>query len=85
VLVVAARARGWPPRDRLDELTERARKVARQIRQRAAGEKITNRLVSMAAADARPVCTGKLRAPTEFGYVIQIAEAARTLAAARAD
>jgi IS5 family transposase len=59
---------------RLDELADRAAKVARQIRQRLAGEKITNRLVSMADPDARPIRKGKLRAPTEFGYVVQLAE-----------
>jgi IS5 family transposase len=59
---------------RLDELADRADKVARQIRQRIAGEKITDRLVSMADPDARPIRKGKLRAPTEFGYVVQICE-----------
>ena len=48
--------------------------VARQIRRRLAGEKITNRLVSMADPDARPIRKGKLRQPTEFGYVVQLAE-----------
>jgi IS5 family transposase len=59
---------------RLDELADRAGKVARQIRQRLAGEKITDRLVSISDPDARPIRKGKLRAPTEFGYVIQLAE-----------
>ncbi len=59
---------------RLDELAERAEKVCRQILQRVAGEKITDRLVSFADPDARPIRKGKLRAPTEFGYVVQIAE-----------
>lgn len=59
---------------RLDELADRAGKVARQIRQRLAGERIADRLVSMADPDARPIRKGKLRAPTEFGYVIQLAE-----------
>jgi transposase, IS5 family len=59
---------------RLDELAERASKVARQIRQRLAGERITDRLVSIADPDARPIRKGKLRAPTEFGYVVQLAE-----------
>jgi len=60
--------------ERLDELAERADKVARQIRQRLAGERISDRLVSIADPDARPIRKGKLRAPTEFGYVIQLAE-----------
>jgi IS5 family transposase len=59
---------------RLDELTDRASTVARQIRQRLAGEKITDRLVSIGDPDARPIRKGKLRSPTEFGYVIQLAE-----------
>jgi IS5 family transposase len=59
---------------RLDEVADRAGKVARQIRQRLAGEKITDRLVSISDPDARPIRKGKLRAPTEFGYVIQLAE-----------
>lgn len=59
---------------RLEELAERAGTVARQIRQRVAGEKITNRLVSIADPDARPIRKGKLRAPTEFGFVVQLAE-----------
>jgi len=59
---------------RLNELADRAEKVCRQIRQRVAGEPITDRLVSLADPDARPIRKGKLRAPTEFGYVVQIAE-----------
>jgi IS5 family transposase len=59
---------------RLDELADLADKIARQIAQRLAGEKITDRLVSMADPDARPIRKGKLRAPTEFGYVFQFAE-----------
>jgi IS5 family transposase len=59
---------------RLDELADRAGTVARQIRQRLAGEKIANRLVSLSDPDARPIRKGKLRAPTEFGYVVQLAE-----------
>jgi len=59
---------------RLQELADRADKVCCQIRQRVAGEKITDRLVSMSDPDARPIRKGKLRAPTEFGYVVQITE-----------
>jgi IS5 family transposase len=58
----------------LDELTDRAEKIARQIEQRLAGQKISDRLVSMFDPDARPIRKGKLRAPTEFGYVFQFAE-----------
>ena len=60
--------------ERLDQLADLAAKVARQITQRLAGQKITDRLVSMADPDARPIRKGKLRAPTEFGYVFQLAE-----------
>jgi len=60
--------------DRLDGLADLAEKIARQITQRLAGEKIADRLVSMADPDARPIRKGKLRAPTEFGYVFQLAE-----------
>jgi IS5 family transposase len=59
---------------RLDELADRAGKVARRIRQRVAGEQITDRLVSIADPDARPIRKGKLRAPTEFGYIVQLTE-----------
>jgi IS5 family transposase len=59
---------------RLDELADRAEKVVRQIDRRLAGEKISDRLVSMFDPDARPIRKGKLRTPTEFGYVFQFAE-----------
>ena len=38
------------------------------------GLKITDRLVSLADPDARPIRKGKLGKPTEFGYVAQICE-----------
>jgi transposase, IS5 family len=59
---------------RLDELAERGETVARQIAQRLAGERIGDRLVSLADPDARPIRKGKLRQPTEFGYVFQLTE-----------
>ena len=49
-------------------------KVAEQIDRRARGLKITDRLVSIADPDARPIRKGKLGKPTEFGYVAQICE-----------
>ena len=58
----------------LEELTDRCEKVAGQIRQRVAGEKITDRIVSLADPDARPIRKGKIGKPTEFGYVSQLAE-----------
>jgi IS5 family transposase len=59
---------------RLEELADRAEKVSRQITQRVAGEKITDRLVSIADPDARPIGKGKLGKRYEFGYVFQLAE-----------
>ena len=58
----------------LEELADRCEKVATQIRQRVAGEPITDRLVSIADPDARPIRKGKLGKPNEFGYVSQICE-----------
>jgi len=58
----------------LEELADRCSKVAEQIRQRVAGEKITDRLVSLSDPDARPIRKGKLGKPNEFGYVTQLAE-----------
>jgi IS5 family transposase len=60
--------------ERIELLADRAGKVCEQITKRLAGEKITDRLVSMSDPDARPIRKGKLRQPTEFGYVMQIAE-----------
>ena len=59
---------------RLEETIERAEKVVEQIRKRFAGEKISDRLVSFADPDARPIRRGKLAKPNEFGYVVQLAE-----------
>ena len=58
----------------LDELADRCQRVATQIEQRLAGEKISDRLVSIADPDARPIRKGKLGKPNEFGYVVQVAE-----------
>ena len=59
---------------RSEELADRCEKVASQIRQRVQGEPITDRLVSLADPDARPIRKGKLGKPNEFGYVSQICE-----------
>jgi IS5 family transposase len=59
---------------KLEELADRCEKVARQIRQRVAGQAITDRIVSLADPDARPIRKGKLGKPNEFGYVSQLAE-----------
>jgi IS5 family transposase len=47
----------------LKELADRCEKVARQIRQRVAGEAITDRLISLFDPDARPIRKGKLGKP----------------------
>jgi hypothetical protein len=59
---------------RLEGWIGRSRRVVDQVRMRFAGEKIENRLVSLFDPDARPVRRGKLSAPNEFGYVVQLAE-----------
>jgi IS5 family transposase len=59
---------------RLEELADRCQRIATQIQQRARGEKITDRLVSLADPDARPIRKGKLGTPNQFGYVVQLAE-----------
>ncbi len=60
--------------ERLETLAERSERVVEQIGKRLAGEPIRDRLVSLFDPDARPIRKGKLRAPTEFGYVEQLAE-----------
>jgi IS5 family transposase len=59
---------------KLDELADRCEKVARQIKQRVAGEPISDRIISLSDPDARPIRRGKLGKPNEFGYVTQLAE-----------
>jgi transposase, IS5 family len=58
----------------LEEWADLCEKVARQIRQRIAGEPIKDRLVSLFDPDARPIRKGKLGKPNEFGFVSQLAE-----------
>jgi IS5 family transposase len=60
--------------ERIELVAQRAEKVCEQITRRVGGEKITDRLVSMSDPDARPIRKGKLRQPTEFGTVMQVAE-----------
>jgi IS5 family transposase len=60
--------------DSMEEWADRCEKVARQIRQRVAGEPIKDRIVSLSDPDARPIRKGKLGKPNEFGYVSQLAE-----------
>jgi IS5 family transposase len=59
---------------RLEEMANRCEKVAAQIRSRVSGEPISDRIVSLADPDARPIRKGKLGKPNEFGYVTQICE-----------
>ena len=52
----------------------RCQRIADQIDSRARGLKISDRLVSIADPDARPIRKGKLGRATEFGYVAQLCE-----------
>jgi IS5 family transposase len=74
----AARGRGARAKRRaarqLEELADRCQRIVTQIQQRQRGERITDRLVSLADPDARPIRKGKLGKPNEFGYVAQLAE-----------
>jgi IS5 family transposase len=58
----------------LEEMADRCEKVARQIKQRVAGEPIKDRIVSLHDPDARPIRKGKLGKLNEFGFVSQLAE-----------
>lgn len=60
--------------DRLQRLCALAEKVCKQIQLRLAGQPVGDRLVSISDPDARPIRKGKLRQPTEFGYVMQLTE-----------
>jgi transposase, IS5 family len=74
----AARGRGATAKLRaagqLDDLADRCQRIVTQIQQRQRGERISDRLVSLADPDARPIRKGKLGKPNEFGYVVQVAE-----------
>jgi len=80
VVIARRRARGRGAKAKLraaaalEELADRCERVASQIKQRVAGEPITDRLVSISDPDARPIRKGKLGKPNEFGYVNQICE-----------
>ena len=67
----AARGRGARAKLRaarqLEELADRCQRVATQIQQRSRGERIPDRLVSLADPDARPIRKGKLGTPNQFG------------------
>lgn len=59
---------------RLEETIALADRVVEQVRKRFAGEKITDRVVSLVDPDARVIRRGKPAKPNEFGYVVQFAE-----------
>jgi IS5 family transposase len=71
----AGRARAIAAPEQAIGLAER---VVEQTRMRFAGQKITDRLVSLFDPDARPVRRGKLAKPNEFGYVVQLTEVTAT-------
>lgn len=59
---------------RLQRTVDVAETVTRQITKRLTGERVTDRVVSLADPDARPIGKGKLGKRYEFGYVFQLAE-----------
>jgi IS5 family transposase len=85
-LVAHLEAGGEPQQAAAAALTvqlERCERVCEQIRLRLAGERISDRLVSLHDPDARPICKGKLAKKTEFGYVQQICEVTENTTGAR--
>lgn len=58
----------------IEQLAKRCERVAEQTFKRAKGQKITDRIVSLADPDARPIRKGKAGKPTDFGYVLQLCE-----------
>lgn len=60
--------------EQITELAERCERIATQTHKRAKGQKIKDRILSLADPDARPIRKGKAGKPTEFGYVTQICE-----------
>ena len=58
----------------LEQMIGLTGKVLEQIRQRFAGEKIAERLVSLFDPDARPIRKGKRPNPNQFGQMTQYAE-----------
>lgn len=58
----------------IELLASRCERIATQTFKRAKGQTISDRLVSLADPDARPIRKGKAGKQTEFGYVAQICE-----------
>ena len=63
--------------ERLDILIGQATTVIDQIAKRVRDEPITDRLVSFADPDARPVRKNKIATPAQFGYVSQLTGSTR--------
>jgi IS5 family transposase len=59
----------------VEEALQDLQTVIRQSRAATAGERIPDRMVSVADPDARPIKKGKLGKPVQFGYKVQIMEA----------
>ena len=66
---------------RVEELgtwLERTQRVVAQTNQVLGGDPhVKDRLISLFDPDARPIRKGKLKAPTEFGYKVVVADEAR--------
>ena len=60
---------------RVDDALQDLKTVIRQSRATTAGERILDRMVSVADPDARPIKKGKLGKPVQFGYKVHIMEA----------
>jgi IS5 family transposase len=60
---------------RLTTAREQLTTVIAQSRAATAGERIPDRVVSLADPDARPIKKGKLGQPVQFGYKVQVWEA----------
>jgi IS5 family transposase len=58
----------------LEELAEHAERIAQQTARRLRDERISDRVISLADPEARPIRKGKAGKPNEFGYVAQLCE-----------
>ena len=61
--------------ERVETALRDVQTVIRQSRAATAGERIPDRIVSLADPDARPIKKGKLGHPVQFGYKVNIMEA----------
>jgi IS5 family transposase len=69
------RQRLTAPLQRVERALADLQQVIAQSRAVAAGQRIADRVVSLADPDARPIKQGKLGRPVQFGYKVQIIEA----------